>query len=642
MAMSLIRAENLTLRYGQKTVLDACSAAVHGGERIGLIGLNGCGKTSLLQILAGTLEPDSGKVIRPGGLSTCFLRQEEEIHETGTVIDAVMTGMPQVNKLAEHLALLEGQISDDPDNRELLSAYGRLQEQARDQEAWNGQYKARAVLGGLGFSTGQMDAPLETLSGGWRVRAALARVLLGQSDILLLDEPTNHLDPQARDWFAQHLNALPSAIVVVSHDRDFLDAVVHRVFYLSGGKLTHYRGNWSACARALELDRQTMGKTRRKQEAKVAQLKRFIDRNRARKDRAGQARSKERMIERIKIVKVVEEPVLPPFLMPKPPRLADVVISCSELTYGFDGKKLFSDLNLVIRRGERLAVIGSNGTGKTTLLRLLSGDLSPIDGKVRIARYADVFFARQDRDRNLRAAATAMEEMRRAGPEVPLQYIHAILGRMRFATNDRTRSVKNLSGGEKARLVIGMIIASAPGVLLLDEPTNHLDIPSRQALEHALAAWEGTIVLASHDTRLVRNTATAVLHLDGTGVRLYEDGYEEYLRSRNKNSIEEPEKKRKSQGADRQRKKKTSDPVKANRYRIEKMEKRAEALMETIDSKQAQLDELYNAMANGSVFSRKQQATEAAGRAKDLQTVILDLEADLDRVDREIQELKTR
>lgn len=536
----MIVASNLVKHQGDLRVLSGASLAIESGEKVGLVGRNGAGKTTLLEILAGRLRPDAGSVEYPGGARVGMTDQGLYAGERGRVTleeEIVSAFRPLMRREAE-LRELEERIAEEP-SEELLERYGRLQGEFERDGGYSYRARAASAISGLGFDPGDWKRPLSSFSGGEQSRIALARLLLEEPDLLLLDEPTNHLDLKAMEWLEDFLKGLSSAVLVVSHDRHFLDAVADSILELEDGRLERYPGNYTRYTAEKAAREERLARKAKANAERRAQLERFIEKNRAKARKASQAKSKQKLLDRM-------EKLEPPRRSRREMRLdlggaarsGRVVLEMEDVEYAHeDGETVLSEANLVIERGEKVALVGPNGVGKSTLMRLAAGELSPRRGSVSLGH--NVRPAYQDQQlTGLDDGKTLLREtMDKTGLDP--EDARDLLGAFLFSGDEVFKKVASLSGGERSRLALAEIVAGEANFLLLDEPTNNLDIPSREALEEALAGYGGTVLIISHDRYLLRRVASRVIELEGGRLHDYPGGYD-YYRSHRRVEAREP------------------------------------------------------------------------------------------------------
>ncbi|MCA1688399.1 MAG: ATP-binding cassette domain-containing protein, partial [Actinobacteria bacterium] len=515
---------------GALKVLSGASLSVEAGEKIGLVGRNGAGKTTLLEILAGNLEADSGSVERVGGAKVGMTSQSLYAGERGgvSVEEEIVSAFKPLIEREKELEELEVRLSEDPSS-DLLERYGRLQGEFERDGGYDYRARAASTLSGLGFVPEDWKRPVGSFSGGEQSRIALARLLLEEPGLVLLDEPTNHLDLRAIEWLENFVKGTRSAVLVVSHDRYFLDATVGSILDLEDGKLTRYVGNYTRYAAEKKTRSEQLARKAKANAERRAQLERFIEKNRAKASKATQAKSKQKLLDRMEKIEAPQSNAKSMKLdLGDTSRTGRVVLEMEDVRYAHEDsdEPLLEDLALLVERGERVALLGTNGTGKSTIMRLATTELSLQQGSVRLGHnvvpaYQDQQLARLDDTKTV-----LQETMDATGLKAP--EARDLLGAFLFTGDDAFKRVSSLSGGERNRLSLAEIVVSGANLLLLDEPTNNLDIPALEALEDALLEYRGTMFFISHDRYFLRKLATRVVELEDKKLTNYLGGYDYY------------------------------------------------------------------------------------------------------------------
>ena len=535
----MIQLSSLSKSFGDRVLLDGVTWQIDDRERVGLSGPNGAGKTTLLKMLAGIDEPDAGTVVKPAGLTIGYLPQDGLAYSGRTLREeASMAFKPLLDMKAE-IAALEDRLGDDTagpvsndEHERMLSRYADLQEAFRRSDGYTIELKVTTVLRGLGFSEEDMEKKTETFSGGWQMRIALARLLLGRPGLLLLDEPTNHLDLDARNWLEEYLTDYPHAVILVSHDRFFLDAVVTRITEIGMRTLTDYAGNYSAYIKERDARMERLRQMKRDQDDEIERMQAFINRFRYQATKASQVQSRIKMLDKVVRIEIPPERKRVRFHFPHTQKSGRMVMELKHVRKSYGTTRVFGDVNLHIERGDRIALIGPNGVGKSTMMRMLSGVEAPDAGTRSEGHQVVMQYFAQDEAARLDPALTVYQTLAGDSPIQMVPHIRTILGGFLFSGDDIEKPVRVLSGGERTRLAVARMLLRPANTLLLDEPTNHLDLDSKDVLLEALEDFGGTLIFVSHDRYFVDKLATKVIDIGRGDAVVYPGNYEEFLWSK--------------------------------------------------------------------------------------------------------------
>ena len=529
----MIQLSELTKSFGDRVLFDHVTWQITDRERVGLCGPNGAGKTTLLRMMAGLDEPDSGAILKPSALTVGYLPQDGLAHSGRTLIDEATSAFGDLLAMKAEMHGLEERLGDasipQAEHDTMLARYSDLQDTFRHRDGYAIELKTATVLQGLGFKTSDFTRPCETFSGGWQMRIALAKLLLGQPGLLLLDEPTNHLDLEARNWLEEYLHAYPHAVILVSHDRFFLDAVVTRIADLTLRTLTDYFGNYSDYIVQHEARIEALRKAKHEQDEEVARVKMFIDRFRYQATKASQVQSRIKMLEKVVPIEVPPEHKRIHFHFPACAKSGRTVLELKHARKAYGDIVVFHRLDLHIERGDRIALVGPNGVGKSTLMRMLSGEELPDTGERVEGHHLVMQYFAQDEATRMDPAPTVYETLASGSPNDMVPAIRNILGGFLFSGDDVYKRVRVLSGGERTRLAVARMLLRPSNTLLLDEPTNHLDLDSKEVLLDALVDYGGTLIFVSHDRYFVERLATKIIEVGGGTAVAFPGTYKEFL-----------------------------------------------------------------------------------------------------------------
>ena len=643
----MITVSGLSKAHGPRTLFRDVTFRLLPGRRIALVGGNGVGKTTLLEIVVGEQDADSGEVHRSKDLRVGYLPQELLVDRSGTVLDEVMSGADHILALGRKLDDLMDAIASTtgPEHDQVLEAYGNAQSQFEQLGGYSLESEARRVLSGLGFSETDTDRPFTELSGGWQMRAALARLMLARPDVLVLDEPTNHLDTDTIGWLESQLAAYEGAILFVSHDRDFIDAVAERVVEVAGGTATEYVGGFAEFIVQREERLASVLAQANQQQRELDRANQFIERFRYKATKARQVQSRIKTLEKLEKIQVPDQKaIVAKFGFPEPRRSARTVVEMTDVSVGYDGEPVLTGVNLVVERGDKLSLVGPNGAGKSTLLKLLLGNLEPMSGTCTIGNNVDVAYFAQHQVESLDLSQTvAMEFAARVGTDNQPKgrNLRTVLGSFGFSGEAADRRIGDLSGGERTRLALAVCMANPVNLLVLDEPTNHLDLPSCDVLEDALSAYPGTVLLVSHDRHLIRSVAHDLLEVRNGVVKLH-SGVEESVLSpsfsggtagpgvkaaptppprQQKTATAVKKEKKAAQAASNQQRKPGGGPA------VKELRKNVARIEKALAAAETEVADLNRQLAHPEVFSDHEKAAELGrqfGEAKDRSLALMD------------------
>ncbi|WP_375742974.1 ATP-binding cassette domain-containing protein [Corallococcus interemptor] len=528
----MIRLDNIGKQHGQQLLFVEASAALHKGEKVGLVGPNGAGKTTLFRMMTGQEYPDEGQVSIDRGVTIGYFSQDVGEMNGRSAVSEVMDGAGPVSTVAAEMKALEAAMGDpdQADNMEkLVERYGVVQGRFEELGGYALEGRAREILAGLGFSEEMMDGDVGKLSGGWKMRVALARILLMRPDAMFLDEPSNHLDIESLIWLESFLKGYEGALLMTSHDREFMNRIVTKVVEIDGGSLTTYSGNYDFYEQQRAQNEAQQQAQYERQQAMLAKEIKFIERFKARASHAAQVQSRVKKLEKIEKVEPPKRRSTVLFEFQPPPRSGDDVVNLKNVCKGYGKRTIYDGLDFLVRRAERWCVMGVNGAGKSTLLKLVTGTTQPDEGTVALGGSVKMGYFAQHAMDLLDGEKTVFEQLSDAFPRAGQGSLRALAGCFGFSGDEVEKKCRVLSGGEKARLVMAQMLYDPPNFLVLDEPTNHLDMGTKEMLITALSRYEGTMLFVSHDRHFLGALSNRVLELTPDGIHKYGGGYTEYV-----------------------------------------------------------------------------------------------------------------
>jgi ATPase subunit of ABC transporter with duplicated ATPase domains len=535
----MISFSNINKQYGRQLVFVDASFQLNPGEKVGLVGPNGAGKTTLFRMVVGEESPDDGDVSVPKKITVGYFRQDVEEMSGRSVLDEAIAGSGRAGDLHHELEALQ-QAMEDPaqadDMDRILERFGEVQEEYEHLGGYTLEAQAREVLAGLGFGDDQIDGDVGALSGGWKMRVALARVLLGRPDVLLMDEPTNHLDLESIIWLEQFLRQYQGSLLMTSHDREFMNRLVSKIAEIDSGEIITYSGNYDFYERERNIRETNQQAAFARQQSMLAKEQRFIERFKTHAAKAAQVQSRIKALDKIEKIELPKKRQVVKFDFRVPPRSGDQVAVIEDLHKSYGSRVIYQGFNMNIRRGERWAVMGRNGAGKSTLLKMIAGASEPDSGTVRLGASLNMgYFAQQSLD-VLNPDLTVQEQLQSDFPQESIGSLRSLAGAFQFSGDDVDKKIRSLSGGEKSRLAMARMLYNPPNFLVLDEPTNHLDLATKEMLVEALKDFEGTMIFVSHDRMFLRGLGSRVLELGGESgkdrnPRVYPGPYTEYVQA---------------------------------------------------------------------------------------------------------------
>ena len=642
----MIELRDISLAYGERRLFDGISCVINRADKIGLVGSNGAGKSTLLKILARLDDSYSGEISRPKYATAGYLPQDICSISENTLFDEAKSAFENIVELQNRLKDAELILKSAPAaSAEYLSAIeeiGDLERKLEDLDAYRLRSKIETVLHGLGFAPSDAQRKCSEFSGGWKMRIALAKLLLREPSLLMLDEPTNHLDIESITWLEDYLKAYKGAVVIVSHDRAFLDLLTKKTFFLSAGRLEVYAGNYSFYEKESVLRRQILEKMAANQAREIEKTERFIERFRAKNTKAAQVQSRIKALEKIERIELERLEGGIEFKFPEPRRSGQVVINAENICKSYGEHCVLKNVSLKIERGERIAIVGANGAGKTTLAKIMAGALAPDSGKVELGYNVDLSYFAQHQAAELNPENTVLEEAESAAPRGEKFKARGLLGSFLFSGDDVFKKVSVLSGGEKNRLALAKMLLRSFNFLILDEPTNHLDINSKKVLQNALANYSGTFAIVSHDRDFLDGITTRVVEISARGARSFAGNISNYIEKiRAEGAFDSPSEPKKPN--EKQLSYKEQKALKSARNReAGKIRRRIEAVENEISQNDAECGELESQMANPDFFKDAQNSRKIVEKHAALKQKTESLYGEWQTLSEELEELQNR
>jgi ATP-binding cassette subfamily F protein 3 len=635
--MSLVTISNLSLGFLGKNIFQNIGLQAEPGDRIGLIGPNGSGKTTLLRLIAGEIAPDKGELTIVKNARIGYLPQDVRSVLSGNVLQSLLDSMPSRLRLKREIGYAEksiAQIKGKSEQIKLADKLAAIHQEMSDLDTQFPPHEAERILGGLGFLPEDLAVPVSSLSEGWKMRAMLASLLYQKPDLLLLDEPTNHLDIPSVHWLEQFLQSYKGAMILVSHDKDFLNRQIHRIISLEVEGMRGYKGNYDFYLKAREEERRILEAQARNQELKIKEAQKFIDRFRYKASKARQAQSKIKVLKKMELIESYHPRKTIHFSFPTVTRSGREVVTLKEISKGFGTKVLYTDINLTVMRGERIAIVGPNGCGKTTLLKILVNELTPTSGEILLGKNVMISYFAQHHFDMLDQRKTIVEEVSLAAPDETVGFVRNVCGAFLFSGDEVDKPIGVLSGGEKARVALAKLLVKPGNLMLMDEPSNHLDLISSEVLIDALADYKGTMIFVSHNQSFVSRLATKIWDIRSQGIEEYPGTLYEYYDhierivkvtavGTNTKQVQEPahipHKDRKARKREKAEKRKLiSSTLKPIQERLATLEAR----IADLETRQKELETL---LTDPDIFADKSQSVPLLNEYKEVKEKILEL-----------------
>ncbi|MCC8381346.1 ABC transporter ATP-binding protein [Xenorhabdus sp. PB30.3] len=636
---------SLQIRRGVRVLLDNASATINPGQKVGLVGKNGCGKSTLLSLLKSELQAENGSVTFPGNWALAWVNQETPALEI-SALEYVIDGDREFRQLEQKLKIA----NEQNDGHAIAHLHGQLD----TIQAWTIRSRASSLLHGLGFSQAQLEQPVRSFSGGWRMRLNLAQALICRSDLLLLDEPTNHLDLDAVIWLEKWLKSYTGTLILISHDRDFLDPIIDKILHIEQQNLFEYTGNYSSFERQRVAKLAQQQALYQSQQEKVAHLQSYIDRFRAQATKAKQAQSRIKMLERMELIAPahVDNPFR--FSFRKPDSLPNPLLNMEKISAGYGDKTVLDSIKLNLVPGSRIGLLGRNGAGKSTLIKLLAGELEPQKGEIALAKGIKLGYFAQHQLEFLRADESPLQHLARLAPQESEQQLRDYLGGFGFKGDQVTDPSARFSGGEKARLVLALIVWQRPNLLLLDEPTNHLDLDMRQALTEALIDFDGALVVVSHDRHLLRSTTDELYLVHDGKVESFAgdlEDYQQWLTELQRQQLRESQEEKTAAGTDSstnnaqnysaQERKDQKRREAEFRSQTQPLRKRLTLLEKQMEKLSTELEKIEEKLSDNTIYEndRKTELTECLYQQNNTKSKLEDIEVEWLDIQEQIEKM---